>query len=141
MPVHRCVAEAAVVAHPVLVIDDHADVVEAIGLYLKFHGHDAITATDGQQALGLLREGLRPCVIVLDLMMPGMDGFAFRAEQLADTTLAEIPVIVCSAAYDAGPAAERLHAAGFLSKPTQMGALLQLIREHCKPLSAGNAVS
>ena len=126
--------------HPVLVIDDHADVVEAIGLYLKFHGHEAITATDGSQALGLLRQGLRPCVIVLDLMMPGMDGFAFRAAQLADTALAEIPVIVCSAAYDAGPAAQRLHAAGFLSKPTQMGALLQLIRRHCKPVPANSSL-
>ena len=125
--------------HPVLVVDDHADVVEAIGLYLKFHGHDAVTATDGNEALTLLRQGLRPCVIVLDLMMPGMDGFAFRAQQLADSNLADIPVIVCSAAYDAGPAAARLHASAFLPKPTQMGALLQLIREYCKSPPLGSS--
>jgi two-component system response regulator MprA len=119
--------------HPVLVVDDHLDVVEAIGLYLRFHGHDAVTATDGQQALDLLRQGLRPCVIVLDLMMPEMDGFSFRAEQLADRTLADIPVIVCSAAFDAGPAAQRLQAAAFLPKPTEMKALLELIRQHCAP--------
>jgi CheY-like chemotaxis protein len=122
--------------HPVLLVDDHIDVLEAISLYLRHYGHEVVTASDGSEALQQLRQGLRPCVIVLDLMMPGMDGFAFRTEQLADQTLADIPVIVCSAAYDAGPAAERLQAVAFLPKPTEMGVLLRVIRQHCEPTAS-----
>src|SRR5678816_4594642 len=95
---HRVGAEP--VSCPVLLIDDDVDSVQAFVLFLHYHGIDAVTAADGEAALQLLRSGLVPCVIILDLMMPGKDGFAFRSEQLRDGALARIPVIVCSAAYD-----------------------------------------
>lgn len=116
---------------PVLLIDDDSDSVQAFVLFLQFHGIEAVTARDGDVALELLRSGLEPCVIVLDLMMPGKDGFAFRSEQLADTAMASIPVIVCSAAYDGRGAAERLGAAAFVEKPAEPHTLLRLVREHC----------
>lgn len=116
---------------PVLLIDDDLDSVQAFVLFLQFHGIKAIAAKDGEDALQLLRDGLAPCVIVLDLMMPGKDGFSFRSEQLADTALAAIPVIVCSAAYDGRGAAERLGAAAFVQKPAEPHTLLRLVREHC----------
>jgi DNA-binding NtrC family response regulator len=119
------------VACPVLLIDDDTDSVEAFVLFLHFHGIEAFTAKDGEHALTLLRGGLAPCVIVLDLMMPGKDAFAFRAEQLADANLAETPVIVCSGAYDGRAAAERLGAADYIQKPADPQALLSLIKRHC----------
>lgn len=118
-------------ACPVLLVDDDTDSVEAFVLFLHFHGMEAITAKDGEQALQVLRSGLAPCVIVLDLMMPGKDAFAFRSEQLADPTLAGTPVIVCSGAFDGRAAAERLGAAEFIAKPAEPQALLRLIKLHC----------
>jgi CheY-like chemotaxis protein len=119
------------VSCPVLLIDDDVDSVQAFVLFLHYHGIDAVTAADGEAALQLLRSGLAPCVIILDLMMPGKDGFAFRSEQLRDGTLARIPVIVCSAAYDGRGAAERMGASAFVQKPAEPQALLRVVREHC----------
>jgi CheY-like chemotaxis protein len=124
------------VACPVLLVDDDTDSVEAFVLFLHFHGLDAISAKDGEQALQILRGGLAPCVIVLDLMMPGKDAFAFRSEQLADPSLAATPVIVCSGAFDGRAAAERLGAADFIAKPAEPQALLRLIKLHCAPPAA-----
>ena len=115
----------------VLLVDDDRESVEALVVYLQYHRLQAITAQDGEQALSLLRGGLAPGVIVLDLMMPGTDGFAFRSAQLAEPQLATIPVIVCSAAYDASGAAERLRAAAFVQKPVEPQTLLRLIEQYC----------
>ena len=120
----------------VLLVDDDTDSVDAFVLFLQFHGVNAVTAKDGEQALAILRGGATPCAIVLDLMMPGKDGFVFRAEQLADPSLASIPVIVCSGAFDGRAAADRLGAAGFIQKPAEPQALLRLIRQHCSEASA-----
>ena len=118
-------------ACPVLLVDDDAESVEAFVIFLDFHGIEAVTARDGEHAMQILRDGFAPCVIVLDLMMPGKDAFAFRSEQLADPTLAGTPVIVCSGAFDGRAAAKRLGAAEFIAKPAEPQALLQLIRLHC----------
>ena len=122
----------SIVACPVLLVDDDTDSVEAFVIFLHFHGIEAVTARDGEHALQILRDGLVPCVIVLDLMMPGKDAFAFRSEQLADPSLAGTPVIVCSGAFDGRAAAERLGAAEFIAKPAEPQALLRLIRLHCR---------
>jgi CheY-like chemotaxis protein len=119
------------VACTVLLIDDDSDSVEAFLVFLHFHSIEGVTATDGERALQILRGGLAPCVIVLDLMMPGKDAFAFRSEQLADPRLAATPVIICSGAFDGRAAAERLGAADFIAKPAEPQALLRLIQLHC----------
>ena len=117
---------------PVLIIDDdessrssYAELVRA-GL-----GHDVVTAEGGTAALTLLRSGLRPCVIVLDLRMPGMDGFDFRRLQLADPALPECPVIICSAELDVAADLEALRAAAYLQKPVEPGVLLRLVNAFC----------
>jgi len=107
-------------------------------VYLRFHGLEAFTADDGAEALELLRSGLVPSVIVLDLMMPGTDGFAFRSAQLAEPALAEIPIIVCSAAFDASGAAERLQADAFVQKPVEPQTLLRLIQQYCDDPTPAN---
>lgn len=113
---------------PILLIDDDTGATEALRLYLRLYELASVDVTSGVEALTLLRSGFRPSVIVLDLMMPGLDGFGFRAEQLADPQLATIPVIICSAGYEARAAAERLGVAAFLPKPVRPAELLQLIR-------------
>src|SRR5690242_7123757 len=81
-----------------LVVEDDADVREALIEVLADHGYFALAAANGREALEILRaEGPRPSVILLDIMMPVMDGQQFRAAQLEDPELAAIPVIVLSA--------------------------------------------
>jgi CheY-like chemotaxis protein len=80
----------------VLVLDDDHDLLAVLRVILEEEGYDVTVASDGDGALALLRSGLRPAVILLDLMMPGMNGWSFRDELLADPTLAKIPVVVLS---------------------------------------------
>ena len=103
--------------HPVLVVDDDPDIREAMTAILEGEGYTVSEARDGAEALALLRGGNAPCLILLDLMMPVMDGWSFRAAQLADPALAEIPVVILSAAADVHRQAEALHVDGFLAKP------------------------
>ena len=85
-------------AHPcerVMVVDDDADTREAIAMLLESEGIDVVAA-DAADALAALREGYRPNVIVLDLIMPHVSGRTFRARMKLDPTLREIPVVLCT---------------------------------------------
>jgi CheY-like chemotaxis protein len=110
-----------------LVEDDH-DVRDAIVDVLRDEGYELVCASDGQEALDLLRGGLSPALILLDLMMPGMDGFGFRAEQQRDPALSRIPVVVLTADRHAGQRARDLGAEGYLAKPMRLEALISMIR-------------
>jgi CheY-like chemotaxis protein len=104
--------------HMALVVDDHPDVRDVIAAFLSGEGVEVITACDGGEALDHLRGGLKPCVILLDMMMPKVDGWHFRRMQLADPHLAAIPVVVVSAH---GEVRARAAASGFkaiLAKPS-----------------------
>src|SRR5881396_2686118 len=112
-------------AAPVLVVDDNTEVRQALVALLEAEG------VDGVSALRLLRTGaVRPCLIVLDLMMPRMSGWDFRTEQSSDRSLADIPVVVVSADPLASQA-ERMGAAAVLSKPADPEQFLELIGRHC----------
>jgi CheY-like chemotaxis protein len=114
----------------ILVVEDDPALRDTLVWVLNLSGYAAVPATDGRQALDYLRAGLRPSLILLDLHMPGMDGWAFRAEQRRDPALAPIPVIVVSAE----PATFRsstLGAVDYIEKPTGLGApLLEAIARH-----------
>jgi CheY-like chemotaxis protein len=115
----------------VLVVDDDADIREATQLVLENSGYRVWTATDGLQALEILRRGgWRPCVIILDLMMPVMDGWRFRDEQQHDARLAPIPVVVLSGAADIERAAASLRAAEHITKPISLERLLAVVHKY-----------
>ena len=128
---HRwCIVERPGHAMPtVLLVEDNADVREMMATALELDGHRVQTAAHGREALRLLENGLRPCVILLDLMMPVMDGWAFRA--LLDKTPAfrSIPVIVVSAL--AGELLNRVRAAAYVSKPVDIDRLLAIVCATC----------
>jgi CheY-like chemotaxis protein len=105
-----------------LVIEDHAVSREALAEMLRSEGYLVETAADGSEGLGVLTKGFRPGAILLDLMMPGMDGWDFRAHVKRAPELAAIPVIAISAA---GRLVDADHA---LSKPIQTDQLLALLR-------------
>jgi CheY-like chemotaxis protein len=112
----------------ILLVDDDADVRESIGDALKEEGYRVATASNGREALRLLKDdNVRPDLILLDIMMPEMDGWAFRAEQRKDPDIASIPVIVFTAYGAPRDTARQLDAAGFLSKPLGLDELLSTI--------------
>jgi CheY-like chemotaxis protein len=111
-------------AKRVLVVDDDADIRETVSLILKDEGWEVSLAADGAAALTLLRSGApRPNVILLDLMMPVMNGWQFREEQLKDPQLASIPLVVLSA-NSAVRGKAGYFGGAYLSKPVNIEALL-----------------
>ncbi len=116
-----------------LLVEDDPDIREAITEILRDEGYRVLGAEHGRQALDLLREGARPALILLDLMMPVMNGWQFREAQKADASLAPIPVVVISA--DAAAAREAVHigASAFLQKPIDLDELLGTVARYCPP--------
>lgn len=103
----------------VLVVEDDAVLRETLEEVLRDEGHEVRTAAHGQEALDLMDEW-HPELIILDLMMPVMDGFAFRDEQLRKGIALGTRVLVLSAARDLEAAATRVTADAFLSKPFRL---------------------
>src|ERR1051325_1993892 len=89
-----CQPEEQDVSATVFIVEDDVDTREMLGRFLELEGYRVETASNGQVALERLGSGVGPCVIVLDLMMPVMDGWQFRQAQIRDQSLAGIPVIV-----------------------------------------------
>ena len=115
----------------VLIIEDDPDAREVLGEILRSDGYEAVAVADGREGLATLRSGLRPCLILLDMLMPGMDGWQFRRAQSADRELAEIPVVVVSGAKAARNSALGSGAVAFLSKPVAPEALLSAVAAAC----------
>lgn len=112
----------------ILVVEDDRDIRDSVVEILEDEGYRVASAADGEQALSLLRSAdLLPDVILLDLMMPVMDGFQFREEQLASPALAGIPVVIVTADVNARARAGCLKAAAFLPKPLKIQPLLDAI--------------
>ena len=118
--------------HRVLVVDDDNEIRETMIEVLGDKGFEAIGAGDGAEALSLLRDGSDEwCVVLLDLMMPVMDGRTFRAEQLNDPALSKIPVIVVSAITDVAQAANDMAVAAHMTKPIKLAELVQAVEKFC----------
>ncbi|HET9987977.1 MAG TPA: response regulator [Kofleriaceae bacterium] len=118
--------------HRVLVVDDDPEIRETMVEVLNDEGYEAIGACDGYQALEQLRDPEdRWCLVLLDLMMPNMDGRTFRAEQLRDPALAPIPVVIVSAMNDVAATAEELQVSAHMTKPIPLRALIEMVRRFC----------
>jgi CheY-like chemotaxis protein len=119
------------VAHcPVLIVEDDAELRDMMAQLLTLEGFVATTVANGREALEYLRQGDCPDIILLDLMMPVMDGWEFRRKQQSDPALAAVPVVVLSA-LDHRRAAE-VDAVAFLKKPLDFDRLLELVRQYCR---------
>jgi serine/threonine-protein kinase len=114
---------------PVLIVDDEPATRQAMALALEAEGYRVTEAANGREALDALRCEPRPCLILLDLMMPVMDGWQFLRERMADPALAAIPVIVVSAASDDEARSVARGAAHYLHKPVTMDQLRATVRE------------
>jgi CheY-like chemotaxis protein len=113
----------------VMVVDDDDDIRETLAGLLEDEGYQVAAFPTGQDALDALKGGMEPRVILLDLMMPVMDGAEFRREQVADPTLASIPVILITAA-----GLERVQRSDYsevLRKPLKIDRVLDVIAAYC----------
>ncbi|MET0343904.1 MAG: response regulator [Polyangiales bacterium] len=113
--------------HRILVIEDDLDIAEAMLDVLMDDGYEVAHASNGREALELLHSEPSPSVILLDLMMPEMDGAQFREAQLSDPKLAQIPVIVLSADRKVAEKARELGVQAFLVKPLGPEQLLAIV--------------
>lgn len=120
---------------PILIVDDDADSRGFLATLLRTHGYPVTTATNGEEALAVARHA-RPCLILLDLMMPGMDGFAFRAAQLRTPEFANTPVILISALDDEAQVARRIGPMAEVRKPINVDALLEQVALYCERVSS-----
>ena len=118
---------------PLMVVDDDMEIREVIGAVLEAEGYAVAKACDGAEALRQLRLGSRPCVILLDLRMPGMDGKEFRKRTDADPDLRDIPVVILSGDHEA-PQVAALLGTECVMKPIDIDRLLTLAARYCRRL-------
>jgi CheY-like chemotaxis protein len=117
--------------HPVLVVEDDADIRDAMVSILESAGYAVWAASHGAEALAQLQAGNRPCIILLDLMMPVMDGWTFGEEKEKDPSLSQIPIVVVSAVSRHDPRNARMRAVDHLPKPLNIDKLLATVERFC----------
>jgi CheY-like chemotaxis protein len=110
---------------PVLVVDDDPDIRETLREVIEAEGFAVVCAADGQKAMEVLRQGVRPSLIVLDLMMPTMSGWEVLTALRAERAFADLPVAVISAS---GGRAPPPGATCSMRKPIDLDTLLDLVR-------------
>jgi CheY-like chemotaxis protein len=113
---------------PILIIDDDQDIRESIGLLLRSEGYGVFEARSGNQALTLLRGGVRPSLILLDLWMPDGDGWYVRAALQELQALRDVPLVIVSGAPSRGAASMGV---GLLTKPISLKRLLGFASTYC----------
>ena len=126
----------------VLLVDDDFGILDGLSDFLETEGFAVVPASNGFDALNQLRSGLRVNVIVLDVMMPMMDGWDFRAEQLADPSLRDIPVVVISASgFSRDTLQRQFYAYDVLPKPLDLDGFLQALKAVCGGPDTGSTSS
>ena len=113
-------------SRPILVVEDDPDIREMLATMLELQGHSVVTATNGAEAYNMARQH-HPALILLDLMMPVMGGVAFRRAQVANASIAAVPVVVFSAHHEAASIAKRLNVAGCLKNPVDFDELVLIV--------------
>jgi two-component system chemotaxis response regulator CheY len=112
----------------ILVVDDDRDARAALAALLNAEGYEVVAVTNGEEALAVLRRDGAVRLVLLDLMMPVMDGFTFLRERALDRTLGAVPVVVTSALDCRGD----LDVAAYLHKPVDPDDLLSIIERYCQ---------
>src|SRR5277367_3621419 len=114
----------------VLVVDDDTDIRESISHLLKYEGYDVSTASNGAEGFVQLKNK-RPSVILLDLMMPVMDGWQFKTEIDSNPEFKNIPIVVVSADGNIRDKSLSIGISEYLPKPIEIDNLLSLVKKYC----------
>jgi CheY-like chemotaxis protein len=114
-------------AHTVLVVEDEKELREMMREALELNGYSVATAQEGQEALEALAKIEHLCLVLLDLLMPGMNGWDFFMKMRERPEFASVPVVVHSSAADRAPAG----VTRVLKKPVELDRLLSVVGEYC----------
>jgi DNA-binding response OmpR family regulator len=114
----------------VLIVEDDSDVSEMMDMFLRNQGFETECACNGMDALSRMR-ARRPCIVLLDIQMPVMDGFEFRRRQLADAQLATVPVVCITAHHDPSRVSDEL-GIPCLPKPVQLPQVAARVSALCR---------
>jgi CheY-like chemotaxis protein len=115
-----------------MVVEDDDDIRDTLVEMLQEEGYRAIGAANGGEAFDILLGGFVPRVILLDLVMPRMDGWDFRAQQLRDSRLKDIPVIILTAmGFRSETIQNQLHGVRFVRKPPRAGEIVKALAQAC----------
>jgi CheY-like chemotaxis protein len=115
---------------PLMIVDDDDDLRQTLANVIAAHGYKVTAFGDARAALAALEDGQTPFLILLDLMMPAMSGWEFRAAQLKNAALASIPVVVVTAANVASHDMPTLPDVEILRKPFDLDRLLTVIERY-----------
>ncbi len=116
----------------VLIVEDDEAIRETLRLSLELEGYQVSTASNGQEAIDTLSGEEAPCVILLDLMMPVMNGWEFIEYTQKDPRLSRIPVLIVTAYYEQ---AKKLKADGVIKKPIDLDVLMKTLDRYFEPVS------
>jgi CheY-like chemotaxis protein len=117
----------------VMLVEDDDDMRDALATLLEEHHYGVLQAANGAEALRLLEGTKGEChVILLDLMMPVMNGWDFRRQQKRQAQLADIPVVLMSSGAQIAFSSEDMDVAGYVSKPVELSDLLEKLQLHCR---------
>lgn len=115
----------------VLIVEDDDDLRDSLAELLALRGYKVVGVANGREALDILANGLSPCLIILDLMLPIVSGWEFRNQQLADPRLSEIPIMVLSGVNNLEIESQRLQAIAFVPKPINFDLLFKTVDQYC----------
>jgi CheY-like chemotaxis protein len=115
----------------VMIVEDDRDLRESLAEILESEGYAVAQAANGQEALVLLQSSRLPCLILLDLTMPVMNGWEFLQQQRQDPFLAQIPVAILSALSRLHASVPSLGAVRVFEKPVKLDDLLQTVERYC----------
>ncbi len=117
----------------ILVVEDDEAICQAIKELLELEGYSVVTARNGKEALDLIKTLTHPCLILLDLMLPVMNGWELlnHLKGCSSDMLASIPVVITSAAGTAAMSAAK-QAEGYIKKPIDIDILLRMVQKYCK---------
>ena len=113
----------------IMIVEDDHDIREALREALEMEGYQVQMACNGQEGIEILAKTEAPCLILLDLMMPILDGWEFRKLQKKDDKISAIPVVVISALAD--KASDLIDANVFIKKPVELDTLIKTVKMFC----------
>ncbi|OFZ54897.1 MAG: hypothetical protein A2428_11780 [Bdellovibrionales bacterium RIFOXYC1_FULL_54_43] len=113
----------------ILIVEDDAGISETLRLILETEGFTVFSAANGKEGLDILPTIPSPCLILLDLMMPVMDGWAFAEAIDKNAVLATIPIVVVTAFSEKATTLKKANAV--IKKPFDIDALMNLVRQYC----------
>lgn len=112
----------------ILIIEDNDGIRETLQIFLELERYTIFTAANGKEGLEALQRHSRPCLILLDLMMPVMNGWEFAEQMKKDESFATIPIVVVTA-Y--GDQTDAINAMKVIKKPIDLEVLLEAVKDAC----------